>query len=527
MNTVNSLEKNLCRRTNLGSLFTYNASVVPDKPALKFGERKYNYVELNQAANRLANALLNLGINKGDRATILSHNCDLYGIIWIACLKIGVILTPINWMYKGNEIMYVVNHCEPKIFFVEDILVNDIENLKKEIKSVKTYVEIQLSPKTDRTDWIDCDELISDEKDMSDPEVIIDDNDPALLMYTSGTESAPKGVLKSHLDIMSGLMTIPMNVLYQKDDVQLVGLPLFHFAGLWSVVSAAAIEGLLVLMYEPKLEDILELTHKERVNLWVWPVTVYVNLLQVPGFEKYELKSLSMCTIFGSAVPPELIKKWKEIRPGIQFQNGYGLTESSHISCIIGEEYEKRLNSVGKPKWGQTVKIFDEDGNEAPRGQVGEIVVRAPTNMLGYYRDEEKTAETMRGGWLHTSDLGYMDEEGWLYFSDRIKDMVKTGGENVASAEVEKALYEHSQILEVAIVGLPHSVWAEAVTAVVVPVPGENLKEEELIAWCKERMAGFKVPKKVFIVDELPKNPTGKILKKDLREKYKNAFSST
>ena len=527
MGTDKGLERNLCRRTNVGNLFTYKANIVPDKPALKFREKIYTYLELNQSANKLANALLKTGIEKGDRITILSHNCDNYPVIWIACMKIGAILAPINWNYKSDEIMYLMNHCEPTIFFVEDEFIDNIEELKGEIKSVKTYVKIQLGQNINTNGWLDYNELISGEKDSTEPEVLVYDDDPALLMYTSGTESAPKGVLKSHLDIMSSLMTVPINTLYQENDVQLVALPLFHYAGLWPIVSTAAVEGLLVIIHMPELEEILKITQKEKVNIWVWPVTIYVNLLQVPDFEKYDLKSLRMCNIFGSAVPPELIKKWKEINPGVLFQNGYGLTESSHICCITGDEYEANLNSVGKAKWGAVIKIFDKEGKEAPRGKVGEIVVSSPTNMLGYYRDEEKTAQTMKSGWLHTSDLGYMDEDGYLYFSDRIKDMVKTGGENVASAEVEKILYENSKVLEVAIIGLPHNIWVEAVTAVIVPVPGGDLKEDELMSWCKERMAGFKVPKKVIILDDLPKNPSGKILKKELREIYKDVFTSS
>jgi len=273
MGTDKGLERNLCRRTNVGNLFTYKANIVPDKPALKFREKTYTYLELNQSANKLANALLKTGIEKGDRITILSHNCDNYPVIWIACMKIGAILAPINWNYKSDEIMYLMNHCEPTIFFVEDEFIDNIEELKGEIKSVKTYVKIQLGQNINTNGWLDYNELISGEKDSTEPEVLVYDDDPALLMYTSGTESAPKGVLKSHLDIMSSLMTVPINTLYQENDVQLVALPLFHYAGLWPIVSTAAVEGLLVIIHMPELEEILKITQKEKVNIWVWPVT--------------------------------------------------------------------------------------------------------------------------------------------------------------------------------------------------------------------------------------------------------------
>jgi fatty-acyl-CoA synthase len=241
----------------------------------------------------------------------------------------------------------------------------------------------------------------------------------------------------------------------------------------------------------------------------------------MPGFETCDLKSLRVCQLFGSPAPPALLDRWREIVPGVVFMNSYGQTEMTPLgSTISGAEFDERRDSVGRSMLPVELKIVGPDDRELPRGEVGEIVARGPNIMLGYLKEEEKTAYTHRGGWHHTGDLGRMDEEGYLYFVDRLKDMIKTGGENVASADVEVTLFRHPKVSDAAVIGLPDEVWGEAITAFVVPVPGESIEEKEFIAWCRENMARYKVPKKVVIVDELPRNPSGKVLKRELRERH-------
>jgi fatty-acyl-CoA synthase len=239
------------------------------------------------------------------------------------------------------------------------------------------------------------------------------------------------------------------------------------------------------------------------------------------GFDEYDLKSLRVCVLFGSPAPPALLDRWRETVPGVVFLNSYGQTEMTPLGATIyGKELDERPDSVGRSMLPVELKIVGPDDKELPRGEVGEIVARGPNIMLGYYKEEEKTAQAQRNGWHHTGDLGRMDEEGYLYFVDRLKDMIKTGGENVASADVEVALFRHPKISDVSIIGLPDEVWGEAITAVVVPAPGESIDEEEVIAWAKENMARYKVPKRVAVVDELPRNPSGKVLKRELRTRY-------
>jgi fatty-acyl-CoA synthase len=241
----------------------------------------------------------------------------------------------------------------------------------------------------------------------------------------------------------------------------------------------------------------------------------------MPDFDQYDLSSLEQCVVFGSLAPPAVLEKWRRILPDAGFMNYYGQTEMSPLGTTLKPaDFERKPASIGKAHMPLQVKVFDPRDNEVPAGEPGELVARGPAVMLGYYRDQEKTAETFRGGWHHTGDLVTMDEEGFIYFVDRVKDMIKTGGENVASQEVEAMLFKCPGVADAAVIGLPHEYWSEVVTAVVVPAPGQDLTEAGVIAFCKENMAGYKVPKKVIVLDALPRNPSGKILKKELRDRF-------
>ncbi|MEW6442555.1 MAG: long-chain-fatty-acid--CoA ligase [bacterium] len=518
---LTSLEQNLLRRNVAGDILKRSARRHPDRRALRFLRRNYTFRELNEAVNRCAHGLMQRGIRKGDRAAILSHNCDSFIIVWWGLLKIGAVLTPLNWMLKETEIRYILDHCEPRALFVEDGLIGGIGNLRYELPSVRTFAYMRLTDTGVPGDWMNIEELWRPENPVSEPEVIIENGDVATLLYTSGTEAMPKGVMNSHLNFTSSMASAQTDILLRQDDVMIGGIPLFHVAGLWMFTACCALGGLTVLEYLPDLREILELTQEERVTRWCWPTTVYSNLPKVSGFENYDLSSLRVCQMFGSPAPPALLDQWRRIVPGISFMNCYGQTEMTPLGATIsGREFDLRPDSVGRAMLPVELRIVGADEREVPRGEVGEIVVRGPNVMPGYFRDEEKTQATQRGGWHHTGDLGRMDESGYLYFVDRIKDMIKTGGENVASADVEASLLSHPKVFDAAVIGMPDEVWGEAVTALVVPAQGQTLEEKELLAWCKSRMAAFKVPKKVFVVAELPRNPSGKILKRELRQKY-------
>ncbi len=521
MKEAKAVEKNMLCRHAVGDLLVRSAARHPDRMVLKFKDKSYTFRELNEVVNRCAHGLTRLGVAKGDRAAILSHNSDEFIIFWWALMKIGAVIAPINWMLRSEEIKYIIDHSEAKIFFVEDVLIPVVNEIKDSLKGVHTFGYIGLTGAEVPDGWMNIEDLWPEENPATEPEVAIGNDDMVTLLYTSGTEAAPKGVMSSHLNYYSTMASARADTLLQGDDVLIGGIPLYHVAGMWMFTACCTLGALTLLEYIPDPLEILEMTHKERVTRWCWPTTIYINLPKMPDFDKYDLTSLRVGQIFGAPAPPALLEEWKGYSPGMVFMNCYGQTEMTPLgSFIAGADLEQRPDSIGKSMLPMELKIFGPDDNELPAGEVGEIVARGPNIMLGYYREEEKTAHTQRGGWHHTGDLGKKDEEGFFYFVDRVKDMIKTGGENVASADVEVSLFRHPQIMDAAVIGLPDEVWSEAITAVVVPSPGETVEEKEIIAWCKENMAPYKVPKRVIIIDELPRNPSGKVLKKDLRKKY-------
>ncbi|MBT3311051.1 MAG: AMP-binding protein [Desulfobacterales bacterium] len=516
---VATLGQNILRRSVVGDLLVKSTARNPNNRILRFRDKNYTYREFNNIVNRCAYGLSSLGIKKGDKAAILSHNCDYYLFYSWALLKIGAVMTPINWMLKDREIKDIVIHSESVFFLVEDILVPEVMKIKDDLKGVKNFGYIKLSDIDVPGNWLNFTDLCSEENPDDEPEAILYDGDPAILLYTSGTEAAPKGVILSHGGYFSTYAAAPLDLQIVPGDIMLLGAPLFHIAATYLSFAQIAMGNLLVLEYIPDMKEVLELTDEERITHWSWPTTVYMNLPNVPGFENYDLTSLRVCAVWGALVPPALLKMWKKISPGIIYTHGWGQTEVNAMGAMnIGKEFENNPESVGKPMTGIEIKIFDMDDKELPSGEVGEIVLRGKSVMTGYFKEDEKTSQTLRGGWHHTGDLGKFDEKGYLYFIDRLKDMIKTGGENVASADVEATLFEHPKILEVAVIGLPDDVWGEAITAVITLKPDTEAEEKEIISWAKQNMAAYKVPKKIIFMDEIPKNPSGKLLKKELRK---------
>ncbi|MBN2027699.1 MAG: long-chain-fatty-acid--CoA ligase [Actinobacteria bacterium] len=521
MDAVSSLEMSLLRRFNIGDMPKRTAAKYPDRIALVFEGHEITYKELNENCCRMAHVFEGLGAERGDRISFLTHNCLQYVYSWLGACKIGCVANPLNFMLKPSEISYIVNHAEARFFFVEDILIPQVLEAAPDLKSIEKFGIIHINvPDTEVPEgWLSLNELFDACTDTSEPLVETDDDDMCSLMYTSGTEALPKGVMNTHVNWLNTAASLVADFSLSKDIVMLLSIPLYHVGGKTLLLGSIFLGARLVLEYAPNPMEILELTQNEKVTFWVYPPTLYQVLPSMPGFDSYDLSSLTKCESFGAVMPVALLQQWQEILPGTVWYNYYGQTESTPLgSTLMPEDFERKIDSIGRPHTGVEMKIFDEDDNEVPTGEVGEIVMRSPSVMKGYYRDDAKTAETLRGGWLHTGDLGRFDEEGFLYFVDRKKDMIKSGGENVASKEVEDVIFDHEKVMQVAVIGLPHEYWMEAVTAVVVPYPGIDVTEDEIIAYCKERMAGYKVPKMVLVSSDVPTTPTGKILKRVLRE---------
>ncbi len=519
MTQVSSLEMNLARRATIGDIPRRTAAKYPNRIALIYQDKRITFQELNENCCRFAHGLEKLGAKKGDRIAFLSHNCPPYVFAWLGMAKIGCVMTPLNFMLKPGEIEFIINHAEPKFFFVEEALIPQVLEVAGKLKSVEKFGFIPTGEAKTPEGWLNILDLLSPDLSTAEPLAEIDDDEITTLLYTSGTEALPKGVMTTHRNYYATLMSGAVDLNISKRDITLLTIPLYHVAGKYLLLECFNTGATIVLQYAPNPTEILQLTQREKVNYWVYPPTLYQILPAMPNFKEFDLSSLNKCISFGALMPVALLKQWQGILPHAEWRNYYGQTESSPLgSTLQPEDFERKISTIGKPHTGVEMKIFDENDREVPTGQVGEIVMRGPCVMKGYFKNEQKTAETLRNGWLHTGDLGRFDEEGFLFFVDRKKDMIKTGGENVSSQEVENILYKQGKLMQVAVVGLPDPIWGEAVTAIVVPFPGATVEDGEILAYCKASMAGYKVPKKIIRVPSMPATPSGKVLKRLLKE---------
>ena len=484
---LTSYEKNVVRRASVGDMLVRTVARVPDKIAFTFRDKSFTYREFNDVVNRCANGLTKLGIKKGDRAAILSHNCHQFVIYWWALIKLGAIITPLNFMLKGEEVRYIIDHSESRALFVEDSLINNVIGITDKMKGVEILGYIRLGDAEIPEGWKNIEALWSDENPADEPEVEIMADDPATLLYTSGTEAAPKGVLNSHLNFYTLIISALCDLRVTSHASMIAGIPLYHVAAMYLFTAVIGIGAYTIMEYAPDPNEILEFTQNKKITHWIWPPTLYSVLPIMPDFDKYDLTSLEQCIIFGALAPPSVIEKWKNMLPDTGFMNYYGQTEMSPLgTCLHPEDFDRKPESIGKSHLPLQLKVFDHNDKELPPGEVGELVARGPAIMLGYYKEGEKTAQTFRKGWHHTGDLVKMDEEGFVYFVDRSKDIIKTGGENVSSQEVEVMLFKCPGVMDAAVIGLPDPHWSEIVTAVVVPVPGQEVTEEDVIAFCKK-----------------------------------------
>jgi len=544
-----TLQLNVMRRMCVGDLLRRSAQKSAKKEALVYSYKgtittRLTLEELNQKVNRFANALTELGIKKGDRVAIISHNCPQYAIYLYALAKTGAWVTPLNFALKGKEITELINHAQPVTFIVEDELADNVTKLQQDMPSVKHYIMINLAGKKQLPErWLDFNQLCSEKYSDDEPYFEVNGDDVMTLMYTSGTEAMPKGVMNTHANWHSTIMSGVIDLHLLAEDTIINSIPLYHVAGVNLLIGSLSVGTRVIMHHEPSPAEILQLVQNEKVTFLVYPPTIFTNILKlpIPNIEEFMRKSFSsvrIAVLFGAPIAGAPMRRLVEILPNVYWMNYYGQSELTPLGAILQhpdvlrkfKESEERFGGaepIGPPHTMVEMKVVDENNNDVPPGTVGEMVARSPSVMLGYYQEPKKTREIFKGGWLHTGDLAIMDEEHYFYFVDRKKDIVKSGGENVSTVEVESLIFDHPKVAEVAIVGLPHPRWIEAVTAFVVPKPGESITEKEIIQFCKENLAGYKVPKKVVVLDELPKNPTGKVLKKDIRNQFKDLYKTS
>jgi fatty-acyl-CoA synthase len=503
------------RQHSYGDLLHRTARRYPGKIAVVSGEVRFTYAEFDAAVNRAANALAGRGLAKGDRLALLSHNCWQYAVLAFATAKLGVVLVPVNFMLGADEIAYILGHSGASGIVAEGALVPVAE---KALAAAGVEGGVRGRIGDGPAGWEDVDAWCRDGSAAA-PDVAVGDDDPLRLMYTSGTESRPKGVMLTSRSLISQYVSCVVDGEMSADDVEVHALPMYHCAQLDCFFSVDVYLGATsVILPGPDPALLLETIEREKATKLFCPPTVWISLLRHPDFDRRDLSSLRKGYYGASAMPVEVLRELLRRLPDVRLWNFYGQTEMAPLATILRpDEQLEWAGSAGRAAINVETMLVDDDGRPVRAGEVGEIVHRSPHAALGYYNDEAKTEEAFRGGWFHSGDLGIMTEDGYLSVVDRKKDMIKTGGENVASREVEEAIYELDGVAEVAVFGIAHPRWIEAVTAVVVPKPGVALAADDVHAHVRERLAGYKRPKYVVLAESLPKNPSGKILKRELR----------
>ena len=509
------------RQQSLGDLPRRTARRTPDKLALVDGDVRLSFAELDAVVDRAAAALVATGLAPGDRLALLSHNCWQFAVLNFAAARVGVVLVPINFMLGPDEIAYILDHSHAKAFVVEDALVPVADRaVAASSGSVTARAVVRRGGDPVPDGWTDAQTWFDHEG--TPPVVPVADDDPLRLMFTSGTESRPKGAILTSRALLWQYVSCAIDGSMTADDVDLHTLPLYHCAQLDCFLGVDVYLGATsIILPAPDPVAILRTIEAERVTKFFAPPTVWISLLRCPELATADVSSLRKGYYGASPMPVEILKEIQERLPDVDLWNFYGQTEMAPLATILGpEEQLTHPGSAGRAALNVETRIVDDADQPVAAGTVGEIVHRSPHATLGYFHEHAKTAEAFRGGWFHSGDLGYVDETGHLYVVDRKKDMIKTGGENVASREVEEAIYLLDGVAEVAVFGISHPHWVEAVAAVVVPKPGVELTSEQVIEHARAVMAHYKAPKYVVIADALPKNPSGKILKRDLRQAH-------
>lgn len=509
------------RQQGIGDLLRRTASRSPDKTAIICGDISWTYAEFDAICVRLGRGLHAMGIAKGDRVAVLSRNSHGFAALRFAAAKIGAILVPINFMLNPDEIRFILANSGARLLAVGPDFIAAAKTATAQGCKVETLVWLPgEEAATAPAGMLTFDQLLT--ADGPTREAAVNGGDSAQIIYTSGTESLPKGAVLSHDAVIWQYVSCIIEGGMEARDTMLHALPLYHCAQLDVFLGPMIYLGATNLIIgKPAPDLILSLIAKHRINSFFAPPTIWIAMLRSPNFDSTDLSSLEKGYYGASIMPVEVLLELQRRLPKVRFWNFYGQTEIAPLATVLKPEDQlRKAGSAGKPVLNVETRVVNDVMQDVASGEIGEIVHRSPHLMSAYYNDPDKTAAAFRGGWFHSGDLAIVDDEGYITVVDRVKDMIKTGGENVASREVEETIYKLAGVSEVAVVGLPDPRWIEAVTAIVVAKAGASLDEVAVIAHCAGLMAHFKVPKRVVFVDELPKNPSGKLLKRELRQRY-------
>ena len=503
-------------------------SIVPDRTSIVFEGKRFSFQQLQDRVNRLANAMADMGVGIGDRVATMQVNTNHLIETYFAAAKLDAIFVPLNFRSRADELAFMIEESGPSVFFVGSRYADVVKSLPKTV--LPDYL-VSLDEKIDG-EWPYYENILesSPPDELHFPEG--EDQDTTILMFTAGTTGVPKGVMLTHQSFCSYLLANVSPPDPDADERNLLSVPLYHIAGMQSVMAAVYGGRTLLMMRQFEPVEWMELVQKEQANRVMMVPTMLKQLMDHPQFDKYDLSSLEVITYGAAPMPLEVIKRAIEKFPDTRFINAFGQTETaSTITMLPPEDHDlsgspeevekklKRLTSIGKPLNDVEVSIVGEDGGPMPLGEVGEIVARSPRIMKGYWKQEGSPESPLKGGWLYTGDLGYQDADGYIYLAGRAKDFIKRGGEMISPEEVEQVLMSHPAVDDAAIIGVPDMDWGDRVRAIIVRKDA-SVGEEELAEYCRQRLASFKKPESVVFVDELPRNPLGKVLKRVLREQY-------
>ena len=510
----------LTRRHTLADTLRRTAAHFPTRTAIVCGAAQWTYAEFDALVTRLAAGLLARGVGPQDRVAVLSRNSHSFAALRYGLARLGAVFVPINFMLQPAEAAHILRHCGASLLCVD----SEFAALGAEAAAQGTAVEALIwlpgeNPSVQPPGTIAFDEIAGCDAVFADP--AFDAGQVAQIMYTSGTESLPKGVLLTHEAILAQYVSALIDFDVREDDRILHALPMYHCAQLDANLGPSIQAGAYNLIISaPAPDRVLPLIAEHRISSFFAPPTVWIALLRSPLFDQTDLSSLRKGYYGASIMPVEVLKEMQRRLPGLRLWNGYGQTEMAPLALVLKPEDQlRKAGAAGHPCINVETRVVRDDMTDVEVGEVGEIVHRSPHLMLGYLDDPEKTAAAFEGGWFHSGDLATKDDEGYITVVDRKKDMIKTGGENVSSREVEEVLYRLTGVVEAVVIGLPDPVWVEAVTAVIVPQPGAVLVEADVLAHCGG-LAVYKRPKRVIFTETLPKNASGKVMKRELRLAY-------
>jgi fatty-acyl-CoA synthase len=500
----------------LHDYFDYQAREHPDLDFAILGDRHVTYAEALGEVNRLANALVGAGLEIGDRVAVLSKNSIEYVLMFYAASKAGVVTVPLNYRLAGPEWEYIINDAGAKMVFASSGYVGSINGIKDNLGGVSAYVAIDGAA----DGWQDYQAWQRDQPETPPARIVTDEHD-VYQMYTSGTTGRPKGAALKHGAVTANMEQITLEISGRPGERDLIVAPVYHAAAAITCFSAVVWGGCLYIQEDFNPMEVVRALSEEEIGVvTLVPAMIQACLVYVPDVAERNYDTLRTIVYGASPIAEDTLRK-----AAVQ---AYGMTETTAVlTMLLADDHRRALKdkpdlllSAGRPAVGTEIKIVDEEDNLLPPGEMGEIAGRGPQLMTGYWNLPDESAQALRGGWMHTGDAGIVDEDGYVYVQDRVKDMIVSGGENVYPRVVEEVLFKHPAIADAAVFGVPHEQWGETVKAAVVLREEQTATEEEIIEFCRDKLGGYERPTSVDFIEALPRNPTGKVLKRELREPY-------